>query len=66
MNKTVKLVLAVVFFIISYIEAQDAMTSQSIAVKTGTFFDWTTYVWALCPALLGCYLIWSAFMTRSK
>ena len=61
MNKPVKLILAVIFFIISYIEAKDAMMSKCI-----TFCDWTIYVWALCPALLGIYMTWSAFMTVPK
>ncbi len=62
MNKPFKLILAVIFFIVSYIEAKDAMTSKSIT----TISDWTIYVWALCPALLGIYLIWSVFMTVPK
>lgn len=66
MNKTFKLILAVIFFVISYIETKDAMTSKCITVRMVSICDWTIYVWALCPALLGIYLIWSAFIIVPK
>ena len=66
MNKTVKLILAVVFFIISYIEAKNVSTSRLISVKMDSIWNLTEYVWSLCPALLGVYLVWSAFMTKKS
>jgi hypothetical protein len=66
MNKTLKLILAVIFFIISYSETKDAMGSKCITVKMVTICDWTVYVWSLSWFLMGFYLIWSAIMAKNK
>jgi hypothetical protein len=66
MNKLLMLILAIIFFIISYSETKDALTAECITRRMVTICGWTKYVWSLSPALVGFYLMWSAFKVKNK
>jgi hypothetical protein len=64
MKKPLILLLAVFLFVVSWFEISDALRNDCITHRMVTICDWTKYVWALTPAVLGLYTIWTALRKK--